>query len=439
MAKKKHASNLLFEDRLGQAMDHSVDAPCTLPENWHWVRLGDVCSLENGRKSDEKELVYLDAKTLRGIIEPQTRRKGVVVDKGQKVILVDGENSGEVFVVPYRGYMGSTFKIINISNSINEMYIRYFIDYNRDKLRNNKKGSAIPHLNKELFFSLELPVPPFPVQQRIVEHIESLFTKLDEAKEKAQGVVDEFESRKAAILSKAFSGELTKKWRSKQGLSDFWPTEKLSDVAYLQTGLMKGKKFDGATVFMPYLRVANVQDGYLDLNEIKMIEVSPTNYERYLLRKGDVLFTEGGDYDKLGRGTVWNNEIPNCLHQNHIFAVRVNGDCLLPAFLSYQASSQYGKQYFLSCAKQTTNLASINSTQLKNFPVMIPTLNEQQEIVRVLDNVFSKEKQAKYTAELVLDQINLLKKAILDCAFCGKLGTNNLVEESTGELLGKLL
>ena len=132
----------------------------------------------------------------------------------------------------------------------------------------------------------------------------------------------------------------------------------------------------------PYLRVANVQDGYLDLAEIKEIEVPAAQVERFSLRNGDVLLTEGGDFDKLGRGSIWNGEVPGCVHQNHVFAVRViNSAVLLPEFLACEIQSSRAKNYFLSCAKQTKNLASINSSQLKDLPVLVPPLTEQHAIV----------------------------------------------------------
>ena len=186
---------------------------------------------------------------------------------------------------------------------------------------------------------------------------------------------------------------------------------------------------------MPYLRVANVQDGFLDLSEIKMIEVSPDLIPKYTLQQGDVLFTEGGDYDKLGRGTVWNNEIPNCLHQNHVFAVRTNQSKLIPEFLSFQAGSYYGKQYFLRCSKQTVNLASINSTQLKSFPVLLPDLEEQREIIRLVESSLSNEQQIKQSAETAVMHIDTMKKSILARAFRGELGTNDPAEKNADAIL----
>ncbi len=160
---------------------------------------------------------------------------------------------------------------------------------------------------------------------------------------------------------------------------------------------------------LPYLRVANVQDGYLDLAEIKTICVRPERVERYRLQVGDVLLTEGGDFDKLGRGAVWLGEIENCLHQNHVFAVRPYKRHLLSSYLSALAGSDYGRKYFLSCSKQTTNLASINSTQLKAFPLLLPPLAEQKTIADLLSawgeaiektEQLIAEKEAQYTAQL---------------------------------------
>jgi type I restriction enzyme, S subunit len=163
-----------------------------------------------------------------------------------------------------------------------------------------------------------------------------------------------------------------------------WRVAKLQTVAEVQTGVAKGKTGIKDPITLPYLRVANVQDGYLDLSEIKKITISKEQIERYSLQYEDILLTEGGDFDKLGRGSIWHEQIQPCLHQNHIFVVRPNPNMLMPVFFSYQASSSYGKRYFLSCSKQTTNLASINSTQLKNFPVLLPPIDEQKKIAEIL-------------------------------------------------------
>ncbi|MPM93842.1 Type-1 restriction enzyme EcoKI specificity protein [bioreactor metagenome] len=125
----------------------------------------------------------------------------------------------------------------------------------------------------------------------------------------------------------------------------------------------------------------------MDLSEIKEIDILESEKEKWLLKKDDILVTEGGDWDKVGRGTIWRGEIPNCIHQNHIFSVRVSTNKLLPIYLSYLFSSPYGKKYFQLASKQTTNLASINQKQLKSFIVMIPPLIEQSNIVSILSSI----------------------------------------------------
>lgn len=159
-----------------------------------------------------------------------------------------------------------------------------------------------------------------------------------------------------------------------------WKKVPLDQVACIQTGLAKGKKNINNPVSVPYLRVANVQDGYLDLSLIKKIEIGRDDIHRYSLKCGDVLLTEGGDFDKLGRGAIWQGDIDPCLHQNHIFVVRPQTHILTPEFLSLLIGSSYGKAYFLKCSKQSTNLASINSSQLKKFPVLLPPKDEQVAI-----------------------------------------------------------
>ncbi len=195
-----------------------------------------------------------------------------------------------------------------------------------------------------------------------------------------------------------------------------WDFSPLADVSFVQTGLAKGRKNLRNATVLPYLRVANVQDGFLNLNDVKEIEVEKHDVERYLLKSEDVLFTEGGDFDKLGRGTIWKDEIVPCLHQNHIFAVRCNKRFLLPFFLSAVAASPYGRRYFILSSKQSTNLASINSTQLKAFPIPLPPLSEQLKLVEILSTW---DEAIEQTRKLI-DAKKRLKKALMQQLLTGK-------------------
>nr|WP_321496491.1 restriction endonuclease subunit S [uncultured Methanolobus sp.] len=196
-------------------------------------------------------------------------------------------------------------------------------------------------------------------------------------------------------------------------LPDGWGKERLSNISIIQTGIAKNQNTIENSIELPYLRVANVQDGFFDLNEIKTIRIPHEKVKRYRLVSGDVLLTEGGDFDKLGRGAVWYEQIKDCVHQNHIFVVRPNKKHIISEFLSAQTGSTYGKKYFISCSKQSTNLASINSTQLKAFPVILPPLPEQKAIADLLSTwdeaiekterlIRAKEKQFKWLLDYLI-------------------------------------
>lgn len=438
MAKAKKKESLTPEERLQAALVPESEQPYPVPANWCWTRIGDILRLQAGKnisaskisknRSQEASFPCFGGNGVRGYVERYNH------DGEFPIIGRQGALCGNVNWASGKFYATEHAVVVECSSIISKRWA-YRILFSMN-LNQYTTATAQPGLSVAVINQVPIALPPAQEQQRIVDRIESLFAKLDEAKQKAQDALDSFETRKAAILHKAFTGELTAQWRKKHSIGmESWETKKLSEVSTLQTGLMKGKNYSGKTVMLPYLRVANVQDGFLNLSEIKEIEVSEELIDRYSLKNGDVLFTEGGDYDKLGRGTVWQGQIKNCLHQNHVFVVRPQADVLSPYFLSYQAGSRYGKQYFLKCSKQTTNLASINSTQLKGFPVLMPTIEEQAQIVLLIDDLLAKEQQAREAAEGVLEQIDLMKKAILARAFRGELGTNNPSEESSVELL----
>ena len=151
-----------------------------------------------------------------------------------------------------------------------------------------------------------------------------------------------------------------------------WDCRQLSSFSEIKSGVTKGRKFNGKeTLWVPYMRVANVQDGYLKLDDISKIEVLPSDVDKFQLKPKDILLTEGGDPDKLGRGAVWHGEIENCIHQNHIFRIRLSSDMMIPEYASMLISSERGKRYFLKSAKQTTGIASINMGQLKKCPGLV--------------------------------------------------------------------
>ena len=248
-------------------------------------------------------------------------------------------------------------------------------------------GATVPTLNRNFVHPILIKVPQKPEQVKIaavlwtVQHAIEVEEKLIEtARDLKQSAMQKLfvyglrnESQKATPY-----GEVPKSWEIKN----------LSEWAFVQSGATKGRLISPEdAIEVPYLRVANVQDGHLDLAEMKSIRIRRNELEGYRLQKDDVVLTEGGDFDKLGRGFIWEGQIDPCVHHNHIFAVRVNREYLWPLYFTYLAQSPYGKAYFLTVAHKTTNLACINTTKLRAFPVLRPELDEQKEIATILQTI----------------------------------------------------
>ena len=237
------------------------------------------------------------------------------------------------------------------------------------------------------------------------------------------------QEQRAAIINQAVTKGLEPTVKMKDSgiewigeIPEHWRVARLKFVSTLQTGLTLGKDYgEQKSTPRPYLRVANVQDGYLNLEEIKTVELPEHEAPRYELMEGDVLMTEGGDFDKLGRGFLWQGQITGCLHQNHIFAVRPFMGSLDSWFLSSVLISQHGKNYFTSNSQQTTNLATTNSTKLKNFPIPLPPYQEQ----RMINNYIQTE-QNRYS--LLTEKIKKEKE------FLEEYRTTLISEAVTGKI-----
>jgi type I restriction enzyme S subunit len=205
-----------------------------------------------------------------------------------------------------------------------------------------------------------------------------------------------------------------------------WILCSFDDVLVIVSGVTKGQRIpSGVTsVDVPYLRVANVQRGWLDLSEVKSITVRASEVDRYRLADQDILMTEGGDWDKLGRAAIWRGEITSCIHQNHIFRLRVPSDNILPKWVVLYANSDCGRRFFEDSSKQTTNLASINLTQLRSCPIPLPPLAEQHRIVAKVDELMALCDQLEQQLSQVDQQRRRLLEAVLDQALSPMLAAS---------------
>ena len=388
--------------------------PYKLPTGWKWCKQSEVCKLVDGEKIADKEYPYLEVKYLRGTKEKSFVTSGKLIKKGTKVILVDGENSGEVFTVPEDGFMGSTFKALSIQN-VDENYLQFFIQTKKDLYRNNKKGSAIPHLNKELFFNMPFPLPPtLAEQQRIVNRIETMFAKLDEAKEKAQNVVDNFETRKAAILHKAFNGQL--KIDNEELTVADWEDTTIGECCKLGSGGTPSKSHPEyyENGIIPWLKT-----GEIDWNDIYDVEERITN-EGVENSSAKIFPSESVVVAMYGMGVTRGKaaiiKIPTTTNQ--AVCVLQPNEKLNNRFLFYYFMCNYWQIREQSVGGNQLNLSG---KIIASFPIKLPPLNYQLSIVNFLDIVLEKESRAKEAAGTVLDQIALLKKSILARAFRGEL------------------
>lgn len=252
-------------------------------------------------------------------------------------------------------------------------------------------GSAQPKLTKSNLDNIEVPLPPLSEQKRIAD----ILDKADALRRKRQETCSLTNDLPLAIFRETF----------KPFLGPNTVENSLDEVAEVVSGVAKGRKLNGGPVReVPYLRVANVQAGFLDLSEIKTIPAKQSEVDALALERGDVVMTEGGDYDKLGRGALWDQDLPDFIHQNHVFRVRTNREQLLPTFFVHYLQTQAATNYFLRCAKKTTNLASINMTQLRALPVPHAPLELQEkfdkELATIQEVAFRQQDSAKEAANL---------------------------------------
>ena len=294
-------------------------------------------------------------------------------------------------------------------------------------------GTAVRNLNSDRVALTPVPLPSLPEQQRIVTRIESLFVKLDEVKEKAQAVVDGYEDRKAAILHKAFTGELTAKWREKNGLRiEDWEHTVLKKVLDVRDGTHDSPQYYNSGY--PLVTSKNLKNGRITNKDLKFI--SKEDYdkinERSKVDVGDVLFAMIGT---IGNPVVV-NEKPNYAIKN--VALLKNVGKINPYYVKYYLESKTVKDKMEREAKGSTQ-KFVSLGYLRDFPIITPLELEQIVVVQIIDKLIRSENEIKETAESVLDQIDTMKKSILARAFRGELGTNDPSDEPAIELLKRVL
>lgn len=404
-----------------------------LPPGWAWTTLGGVGRYLNGRGFKKSEWGQVGRPIIR--IQNLTRSSNHfnyfdghadprhVVHPGD--LLVSWAATLGVFV--WRGQEAVLNQhIFKVESLIHQTFHRWLLEHVLGDLHAQAHGSGMIHITKSKFEATRIPIPPRVEQKRIVDAIGEHFSRLDAAERGLAGAKRKLDSLQRSAVAHLFDR------------AD-WPWTTLGEIAELKGGVTKDSKRqnDPSYAEVPYLRVANVQRGSLDLSEVTRIRVSPAKAAQLALRPGDVLFNEGGDRDKLGRGWVWEGQIENCIHQNHVFRARLSNGDFDPYFISMHGNT-WGQRWFETHGKQTTNLASLNLTTLKSFPVPAPPLAEQQEIVAELQSIGRYED--RLSAEIVRaeNRSAALMNSLLAAAFSGRLVPQDPDDEPASLLLERI-
>lgn len=449
MAGGKKKETLTPEERLQAALVPESEQPYPVPENWCWTYLGCVSDVVTGGTPSKKHPEYYgglfpffkptDLDFGRHVVEASE----YLTDEGKMVSRIIPEQSTAVCCIGSIGKCGflevegTTNQQINSAiPKFNPLFLYYYCNthYFNEELWSKASATTISIVNKSKLESCVFPLPPLPEQQRIVDHIENLFAKLDEAKRKAQDALDSFEPRKAAIFHKAFTGELTAKWRKEHSVGmESWETKPLGEFLELITYGFTNPMPD-ADVGPWKITAKSIHNGYIDYSISR--KTTQEAFDNLLTDKSrprvnDVLLTKDGS---IGRVAVV-DRAGICINQS-VALLRPTSK-VKPDFLRDLLQSPE-KQKIMELQSGGTALKHIYITRVDKMEISIPSLAEQVEICNLVDNFIVKELQAKEAAEGVLEQIDLIKKAILARAFRGELGTNDPSEESAVELLKQI-
>ncbi len=458
MAAKKIQAQLTPEEKLQQALVPEAEQPYKVPANWCWTRLGNVCRFESGfafkseyfnkdngipvvRISDIKENeVILDNCIFTTELNIDEK---FIIRNGDLLIAMSGATTGKNGIfksdkIAYLNQRVGNIKVID-NNVIKELYRNYYIMNKSEEILKAAYGGAQPNISSSKISLMVFPLTPLAEQQRIVERIESLFAKLDEAKENLQNVLDGFEPRKAAILHKAFTGELTANWRKQHGVTmDSWEEKRLGEVCKINPSKINTKNLsdDLEVSFFPMASLSEITGEIVDpeIRTLGKVKNGFTNFS-----EGDVVFAKITPCMENGKSAIIGKLINDIGYGTTEFYVLRCGEELSNKYLHHIVRSKK----FRDEAKQNMTGAvgqqRVPKKYMEDYMLNLPTFSEQTEIVRIIDDLLAKEQQAKELAENALAKIELIKKSILARAFRGELGTNNPADEPAVELLKRVL
>lgn len=431
MAKKKQ--ELSPEERLVAALVPEEEQPYELPEGWRWIMVKGLCTLNNGKAFKPKDWKNSGIPIVR--IQNLNDRKAIYH-------YYDGDIEdrfrlhGDELLFAWSGTPGTSFgahiwhgkeAVLNQhifrvdfdDKFLDKKFFKYALNQQLTLLINKAHGGAgLQHVTKKVMESTPICVPPFSEQQRIVARIESLFAKLDAAKEKVQSVLDAHEARKAALLHAAFAGKMTKEWRANRNISyDDWRLVSIQDICHsLKYGTAKKSESSGRYVV---IRMGNLFDGEIIWENLAYSN-DEDDIKKYRLSPGDVLFNRTNSAALVGKTSIYRGEYP-AIYAGYIIKLDYDREIVVGEFLNYVMNSVQAKVYCNKVKTDGVNQSNINAKKISAFQFRLPTFSEQQEIVRILNKLLGREACVKQSAESVLESIDRMKQSILARAFRGEL------------------
>jgi type I restriction enzyme S subunit len=459
---------------------------------WPRVKLSEVADLLNGFPYESTHFSDVSGTPLLRIRDilpgrTETRYNGKLDDprmfkvrNGDLVVGMDGDFNARI----WQGggaLLNQRVCLIRVREKIySQRFLAYLLPGYLKLINDNTSSVTVKHLSSKTLQDTPLPRPPLAEQRRIVARVDALFDEIEEgivALEAARKGLDTF---RRALLKAAVTGELTKEWRATNRLTETghdvltriakhrasdgtrkarasratstkpldnsalpelpegWAWASLGEIGEIVGGATVDKKRKPTDpVVVPYLRVANVQRGHVDLSKVKSITVERASAEKLRLIAGDLLLNEGGDRDKIGRGWVWDGTIPDMIHQNHVFRVRLHSDALNPFFVSHYAN-EMGRRFFIDEGKQTTNLASISLSKISMLPVPVPPPAEAAEILRRVSDALAAAADVLAVFDAEAADASRLRQSILKAAFEGRLEPQDSADEPASVLLARL-
>lgn len=463
MAKAKKKEVLSLEEKLEQALVPVEEQPYKVPENWCWTRIREVCEFERGitfpasakeyelteeniaclrtaniqEELELEDLLYVNKSYMKGNEAKLVKKDDIIMSSANSRELV-GKAS---YVYDVNESMTFGGFVLNIrAKKILSKYLFYLLRFEFLSGRfmgESTQTTNIANINTTTLGNYCFPLPPLTEQQRIVEQIESLFAKLDEAKEKMQEILDSYEIRRTCILRKAVSGELTEAWRVHHGIvkSD-WKKISLGKCGTWFGGgtptTSKKEYWDGGTI--PWITSKDMKEKWIEDSMLHITQAGVDNSSANYSDKPAVLF--------VMRSGILRRVFPVCMVKMP-FTVNQDLKAVIPENIQqeylYWVCTAYEKDIRDNCMKSGTTVESIEAKKLQDYEIPLPTEEEQIEIVRIIEELSGKEEAVKYLAEGIVDKIEMMKKSILAKVFRGELGTNNLDEENAVELLKRIV